>query len=85
MVVRDRATVWVEIFPIASKSTEATVGALCSLLAPGETFKEVWGDGSGEIKGACEALGWSLQQSTPRRPQTNGDAERAVRACLEGT
>ena len=55
------------------------------LVEPGETLKAVWGDGSGEITGACEALSWPLQRSTPGRPQTNGVAERAVRACLEGT
>ena len=85
VVLKDRATGWVDIFPLADKGTENTLKALRGFLAPGETLKEVWGDGSGEITGACEAMKWPLQRSTPGRPQTNGVAERAVRACLEGT
>ena len=69
VVVKDRATGWIEIFPIASKSTESTIGALRGFLAPGETLKAVWGDGSGEITGACEALNWPMQRSTPGRPR----------------
>ena len=84
VVLKDRATGWIDIYPLSSKSTECTLGALRGFLAHGETLKEVWGDGSGEITGACEALKWPLQRSTPGRPQTNGVAERAVRACLEG-
>ena len=38
-----------------------------------------------EIASACAELSWPLEQATPGRPQTNGIAERAVRACLEGT
>jgi hypothetical protein len=85
LVVRDRATGWVEFYPIPSKSTDDTAKALRSLLAPGESIKKVWGDGSWEINNSCELLGWPLDESTPGRPQTNGVAERAVRLCLEGT
>jgi hypothetical protein len=42
-------------------------------------------DGSQELKGACKALGILRDVATPRRPQTNGVAERAVRRVLEGT
>ena len=84
VVIKDRATGWIEIYPLPSKSTESTIGALRGFLAPGETLKEVWGDGSGEITGACEALKWPLQRSTPGRPQTNGVAERAGCTSLLG-
>jgi hypothetical protein len=85
VIVKDRATGWVEVFQIRDHSTEATAKALETLLAPGEEVVKVWGDGSGEVKGACDLLDWPLQQSTPGRPQSNGVAERALRACLEGT
>ena len=34
VVVKDRATGWIEIFPIASKSTESTTGALRGFFCP---------------------------------------------------
>jgi hypothetical protein len=52
---------------------------------PPEKNSRKFGGTSRARYGACEAVGWPLQQSTPGRPQRNGVAERAVRACLEGT
>ncbi len=70
------------VFPIPDESTEAMAKALRTFPAPGEKVLKVWGDGSGEIVGACGVLEWPLQQSTLGRQRV---AERAVRAGLAGT
>ena len=38
-----------------------------------------------EFMKACEELNWNHRRSTPRRSETNGVAERAVRRVIEGT
>ena len=50
-----------------------------------ETKKSFTTDNSLEFGKACEDLSWNHCTSTPRRSETNGIAERAVRRVKEGT
>ena len=50
VVLKDRATGWIEIYPLSNKSTECTIGALRGFLAPGETLKEVLGTGRARLQ-----------------------------------
>ena len=54
-------------------------------MEPKRKPKVTYTDNSLEFGKACEDLSWNHCTSTPRRPETNGIAERAVRRVKEGT
>ena len=54
-------------------------------LEPDSKPKVIHADSSLEFGKACEDLSWNHCTSTPRRSETNGIAERAVRRVKEGT
>ena len=54
-------------------------------LEPDRNPKVFYNDNSLEFAKACEDLSWNHCTSTPRRSDTNGIAERAVRRVKEGT
>jgi hypothetical protein len=85
LVILDRGTRWLQCFPLPDKSSEAAIKAFTSFLGPRETVQLFYSDNSQELINAAAAMGWPHDRSTPGQPQTNGVAERAVRAVLEGT
>ena len=54
-------------------------------LEPTRKQKVIYTDNSQEFGRACEDLSWNHCTSTPRRSETSGIAERAVRRIEEGT
>ena len=85
VVVRDRATGWIEACPTAQKSSDEADQALQQVISPKESFGIIRSDGSGELETAIQQLGWKHSTATPGMPNTNGVAERVLRTVLEGT
>ena len=54
-------------------------------LEPTRKPKVIYTDNSLEIGKSCEEVSWNHFTSTPRRSETNGIAERAVRRVKERT
>ena len=74
--MKDRATHWIQGFADPFKNTQATKMAFKRFLGPGTEPKHVYADNSGEIKKACEELGFVHDTSVLHRPQTKGVIER---------
>ena len=84
VVVQDLATQWIQSSSCETKSSQETQKSLQKLLEPTRKPKVVYTDNSFEFGNACEDLSWNRCTSTPRRSETNGIAERAVRRIKEG-
>ena len=84
-VVCDRATYWIQGYPAEHKNEADTLSALVEFAGPQGRAKHIYSDNSKEINAACETLGWPKDPSIPRRPQTNGIAENAIKKVSEGT
>ena len=67
------------------KNSQETERSLRKFLEPSEKPKVIYTDNSLEFGKACEELSWNHYTSTPRRSETNGIVERAVRRVKEGT
>ena len=85
LVVQDQFTMWIQAYAVKSKSARDTAAIFQKFLGPDVKPGVVYTDGSAEFKNALAQLGMSHATSTPRRPQTNGIAERAIRRVKEGT
>ena len=85
VVVQDLATQWIQSYPCKTKTSHKTERSLQKFLEPIWKRKVIYTDKSLEFGKGCEDLSWNHCTSTPRRSQTNGIAERAVRRVKEGT
>ena len=85
VVVQDLATQWIQSYPCKNKTSQETQRSLQKFLEPERKPKVIYTDNSLEFGKACEDLSWNHCTSTPRRSETNGIAERAVRRLKEGT
>ena len=85
IVVQDLATQWIHSYPCKTKTSQETQRSLRKFLEPERKPKVIYTDKSFEFGKACEDLSWNQCTSTPRRSETNGIAERAVRRVKEGT
>ena len=85
VVVQDLATQWIQAYPCKNKTSQETQKSLQKFLEPERKPKVIYTDNSLEFGKACEDLSWNHCTSTPRRSETNGIAERAVRRVKEGT
>ena len=79
VVVQDLATQWIQAYPCKNKTSQETQRSLQKFLEPERKPKVIYTDNSLEFGKACEDLSWNHCTSTPRRSETNGIAERAVR------
>ena len=84
LVVSDRATGWLDAFPLPNKSSEEAYGALNKVVSRGGNVHSIHTDDAPELIKAIRDLGWQHSTATPGRPQTNGVAERAVKSVIEG-
>ena len=86
IVVQDLATQWIQAYPCKNKQLHRKPREACkSSWSPRGNQKSFTLTIHLEFGKACEDLSWNHCTSTPRRSETNGIAERAVRRVKEGT
>jgi hypothetical protein len=85
VVITDRATGFLDCYPVRSKSAEDAYKAFQEFLGPRVFPLLVYTDNSQELIRALTDLGVVHEKALPYRPQSNGVAERAVRRVLEGS
>ena len=85
VVVQNLALQWVQSYPCKTKTSQETQRSLQKFLEPNRKPKVIYSDNSLKFGKSCEDLSWNHCTSTPRRSETNGTAERAVRRVKEGT
>jgi len=83
LVVLDRGTKWLDVFPLLDKSAEQANLAMIEFMG-NQIMGSFYTDGSPELRKVAEGNHWKHSTSTPGRPETNGVAERAVRTAVEG-
>ena len=74
----DRATNFVGVYPLASKTSDDACEALAHF-SGGTQVQRFYTDNSAELAKAAKDLAWPHDTSTPGRPATNGVAERPAR------
>ena len=84
MVLKDRFSGWRDCYPKASKSADDAYAALLDFQGPKESVKYFYSDSSPELAKAATDLGWCHGTATPGRKESNGVAEAAVKAVLQG-
>ena len=84
LVVLDRGTKWIDMFPLLTKDTPDAKAAMKEFMGRDE-LQSFYSDNSPELRKLALENGWQHSTSTPGRPETNGVAERAVRKVVEGT
>ena len=84
LVVFDRATTWLDCFPLLSKNATDAAVALAEFIRKAR-MQSFFSDKSPELLKIAREEGWRHPKSTPGKPDTNGVAERAVRKVCEGT
>ena len=85
LVLLDRATRWVEVYPAARKSTQETMQALRNFGDGDGSLENLYSDNAPELLEAAALLGIRHDTSTPYNSPTNGVAERNIRMILDGT
>jgi hypothetical protein len=85
VIVYDRATRWKDCYPVTTKSGDDVYASLNHFAGPDAVIKQIWSDGSHELKYGIKHLGWNHPKSTPGISQTNSVAERQVRDVQAGT
>jgi hypothetical protein len=83
LVVFDRATGWISCYAVPDKGAVNATKALAHF-AGRDPIQSFYTDAAPELEKAASTLGWEHPTAVPGRPKTNGVAERAVRAVLEG-
>ena len=84
LTVRDMYSGWIWCYPMKARTLDNTEDALRDF-AGGYRIKRIYSDNSGEIKGACRAMGTPHEGAQPGVPQTNGYAERTNGIILQMT
>ena len=82
VVLYDRATNELEIYPVATKSADDTYRSFKHWQGLHDEIKSFWSDNAPELVAAAKRAGWVLHPtSTPGVPQPNGlEAERMAEA-----
>ena len=85
VVVQDLATQWIQSYPCKTTTSQETENSSRKFLEPWEKPEVIYSDNSSKFGKSCEDPSWNHRTSTPRRSETNGIAERAVRRIPVGT
>ncbi len=84
VVLLDRGTGWIDVYPKGYKSTEHTVEAFQHIAGAKDKATRFYCDDAPELKAAARECAWRISTATTGQPQTNGVAERSVRTVREG-
>ena len=84
VVLLDRGTGWIDIYPKGANTAEHTVEALQHLAGARDKITSFYCDNATELKAAARHCAWRISTATPGQPQTNGAVERSVRTVNEG-
>ena len=84
VLVQDLTTQFIHSFLCKTKTSQETQKSSQKFLGPTRKPKDTYTNNSLEFGKACEDLSWNHCASTPRRSETNGIAEWAVRRIKEG-
>ena len=84
VVLFDRATRWLAVYPKAIKTAYHTIEAMQHFAGPKDHISSFYCDNAPELITSARACKWRLATATPGIPQTNGVAERSVRTVKEG-
>ena len=82
-VLYDRATGWLDTYPVTEKTAENIQAAMDDFCGPRDRVVYFYSDGGRELIKAVCYMGWTHGLSTPGRPETNGVAETQVRRVLQ--
>jgi hypothetical protein len=74
-VLYDRATGWLDVYPMGENVAGAIQAAMDDLGGPKDRVTYFYSDGGRELIKAAKYMGWTHGISTPGRPETNGVAE----------
>ena len=87
VVVLDRATGWIDTYPVPDKSSSQAYTALKDFAGPRGYVRLFHSDGSNELAAAAKDLGWAHSTSTPAVPKgtasLRGRAREGGRTLLE--
>ncbi len=84
VVLYDRGTRFLAVYPQSAKDTANTVAAMQHFAGPRDKVQSFYCDNAPELISAATSLKWRLGTATTGMPQTNGVAENCVRRCREG-
>jgi len=85
LVIHCRGSDWLDLYPCPTNDAGSAETAFIHFQGAKDEIKSFYSDDSRELKKAAVNRGWLQDDSTPGRPDTNGDAEVSVRRILEGT
>lgn len=85
LVIHCRGSDWLDLYPCPTNDAGSAETAFIHFQGSKDEIKSFYSDDSRELKKAAVNRGWLQDDSTPGRPDTNGDAEVSVRRILEGT
>ena len=80
----DRGTKWLEIYPVADKSTAEAFDAFNQWQGANEKIETFYSDNSPELLAAAKLKGWRHTTSTAGEPATNGVIEQKNRMIIGG-
>ncbi|XP_059059126.1 uncharacterized protein K02A2.6-like [Achroia grisella] len=88
LIAIDAYTKWLEVIPMKSTTSRATISRLDNIFATFGIPKYIVTDNgpqfiSSEFRSYCQSIGTTHIKTTPYHPRTNGLAERAVRTFKE--
>ncbi len=84
VVLLDRGTGCIDVYPKGSKSTEHIVEAFQNLAGAKDKVTSLYCGTAPELKAAARQCAWRISAATTGQPQANGVAERSVRTVTEG-